>query len=329
MGRAGRLAVLGIVGLTVGMLSACAGTTPEGGTTSSPPATEAPIAQTFDVGGGRMMYLECAGTGSPTVVLVAGQRASAEDWMIVDEGVTDEPVFTQVAERTRVCAYDRPGTPVGENPSRSDPVEQPADAASMVEDLHALLAAAGITEPFVLAGHSAGGLVARLYAMTYPDQVDGMVLVDALSEGLQDYMTPEQFAIQLPLLRGDIDASIEEYPALEWVDAPTSFDEVRSAPALRQMPLVVISADEPIGPTIPGLKAAGVIGQEIPDDFGYVTDEVHGKSQADLAALVEGSRYITETNSGHNVHRQQPVLVADAIVEVVDLAREGADRVVE
>ena len=90
-----------------------------------------------DIGGGRKMYLECRGTGSPTVVLVAGLRASAEDWNISE---TSAPaVFPEVAKFTRVCAYDRPGTPVGEKPSRSDPVPQPATAGDAVADLHALL----------------------------------------------------------------------------------------------------------------------------------------------------------------------------------------------
>lgn len=100
---------------------------------------------------------------------------------------------------------------------------------------------------------------------------------------------------------------------------------MRAAPALKQMPLIVISADQPIGPTIPGLKAAGVIGQEIPDDFGYVTDAAHEKSQADQAALIPGSVFMTKTNSGHNVHQEQPVLVADAIIDVVNRVRQGVD----
>jgi hypothetical protein len=65
-----------------------------------------------DIGGGRKIYLECRGTGSPTVVLVGGLRASAEDWSIGDKSAP--PVFPEVAKFTRVCAYDRPGTPVGE-----------------------------------------------------------------------------------------------------------------------------------------------------------------------------------------------------------------------
>jgi pimeloyl-ACP methyl ester carboxylesterase len=99
------------------------------------------IAGLVDIGGGRKMYLECRGAGSPTVVLVAGLRASAEDWNIAEgSGPT---VFAEVAKFTRVCAYDRPGTPVGEKPSRSDPVPQPTTAGQAVADLHALLRAAG------------------------------------------------------------------------------------------------------------------------------------------------------------------------------------------
>jgi hypothetical protein len=88
-------------------------------------ASSPAVTSRFDVGGGRMMFMECGGTGSPTVVLVSGQRGSAEDWSIVTDGVNSPPVFSLVADKTRVCADDRPGTPVGDGPGRSDPIEQP------------------------------------------------------------------------------------------------------------------------------------------------------------------------------------------------------------
>src|SRR5579872_728379 len=91
----------------------------------------------IDIGNGRKMYLECRGTGSPTVVLVAGLKASADDWNSVPR--SGPTVFSGVANVTRICAYDRPGTPVGDQPSRSDPVRQPTTAADAVSDLHALL----------------------------------------------------------------------------------------------------------------------------------------------------------------------------------------------
>jgi pimeloyl-ACP methyl ester carboxylesterase len=314
-----------VVGLTVA-LAACAGPPVERSADASPSETAASdFAMSFDVGDGRTMFMECRGSGSPTVVIITGQRAAAGDWMIVADGVSSLPAFSLIAERTRVCAYDRPGTVAGEELSRSDPVPQPANSQGMVDDLRALLAAADISGPVVLAAHSAGGLAARLFASEYPDEVAGMVLVDTLSEALEDSLTAEQWAIQKPLLRGNIDESIKEYPALEWLDAETSFDQVRASSKLRQMPLIVVSADQAIGPTIPGLKQAGVIGPEIPDDFGYVTDIAQAKSQAHQAALVSGSIHITKTDSGHDVHIEQPALVADAVLDVVERVRANAD----
>jgi pimeloyl-ACP methyl ester carboxylesterase len=144
-----------------------------------------------DIGDGRKMYLKCGGTGSPTVVLVGGLRASADDWSISDK--SKPAVFPEVTRFTRVCSCDRPGTPVDDKPSRSDPVPQPTTAKDAVADLHALLSAAGEAGPYVLVGHSYGGLIVRLYASTYPKEVSGLVLVDALTEGLQDAETPQQW----------------------------------------------------------------------------------------------------------------------------------------
>ena len=98
-----------------------------------------------DLGDDRKMYLKCSGKGSPTVVLVGGLRASADDWSISDK--SKPTVFSEVGKFTRVCACDRPGTPVGEKPSRSDPVPQPTTAKDAVADLHALLSAAGEVGP--------------------------------------------------------------------------------------------------------------------------------------------------------------------------------------
>ena len=146
----------------------------------------------IDIGGGRKMYLKCSGRGSPTVVLVGGLRASAEDWTVSDK--SKPTVFTGVEKFTRVCACDRPGTPG--KPSRSDPVSQPTTAKDAVADLHALLSAAGEAGPYVLVGHSYGGLIVRLYASTYPKEVSGLVLVDALTKDFRMQRHAEQWAIQ-------------------------------------------------------------------------------------------------------------------------------------
>jgi pimeloyl-ACP methyl ester carboxylesterase len=275
-----------------------------------------------DIGGGRKMYLECRGTGSPTVVLVGGLRASAEDWSIADNKSTSA-VFPGVAGFTRVCSYDRPGTPVGEKPSRSDPVLQPTTAKDAVADLHSLLRAAGEAGPYVLVGQSYGGLVVRFYASTYPKDVSGLVLVDALTEELRNAETHEQWAIQRKLIEGDVRESLVLYPALERIDVDRSFDQVRAAPLLRPLPLVVLSANRPWGPQIPSMIAAGKLPADIPPDFGYVTDVAQKTAQERLAQLVPNAKHITNTNSGHEIHKERPQLVIDAVREVVDAVRNG------
>lgn len=279
------------------------------------------VAELVDIGSGRKMYLKCTGKGSPTVVLVGGLRASADDWSISDK--SKPAVFPEVTKFTRVCSCDRPGTPVGEKPSRSDAVPQPTTAKDAVADLHALLSAAGEAGPYVLVGHSYGGLIVRLYASTYPKDVAGLVLVDALSEGLQDAETPQQWTIQRKLIEGDVRESVALYPALERIDVQGSCDQIRAAPALRSMPIVVLSADRPWGPQVQSMIAAGKLPEDVPSDFGYVVDAAQKKAQERLAKLVPNEKHITNTNSGHEIHKEQPQLVIDAIREVVEAVRNG------
>ncbi len=272
------------------------------------------------------MYLECSGTGSPVIVLVSGQRSSAAEWHTTQSTATPpaQPVFEEVATTNRVCAYDRPGTVVGDQGSRSDPAPQPTDAASAAADLHALLTAAGEQGPFVLVGHSIGGTVARLFATTYPDAVSGMVLVDTPSEFLQDNETPEQWKIQRRLMKvdgADIADSVAEYPDIERFDIDATFAALRAAPALRPMPLVVISADELLGPQLPAMIAAGSVPAGTPADFGDTFDVAQAKAQAQLARLEPDAVHITKTNSGHNVHLVQPQIVTAAIRLAADLGR--------
>jgi len=160
--------------------------------------------------GGRRLYLECHGRGSPTVVLEAGGGDTSDVWSFAPPGSQQTPVQTAVARYTRVCAYDRPGTvsPSG-RPSRSDPLPLPRSVAQIVGDLHALLGAAHVPGPYVLVGHSLGGLLSRLYAGTYPAQVAGFVSVDAAHEifyeAFEALLTPDQY--QVPGLEIDVVAT--------------------------------------------------------------------------------------------------------------------------
>ena len=287
--------------------------------------TQSSVAGRFDIGGGRSMYLECSGTGAPTVVLVSGQRSSALDWHTSHSSARPPaaPVYEELARSHRVCAYDRPGTVVGDAFSRSDPIHQPTNAARSAADLRALLAAAGEQGPFVLVGHSIGGLIVRLYAATHPDEVSGMVLIDAASEFLQDAETPSQWTIQRALMKVDasqIPESVAEYPDIETWDIDASFAQLRSAPPLRPMPLVVLSADEKLAPLFPAMIASGALPSGTPPDFGAIVDAAQAKAQARLAELVPGAVHVTRTNSGHDIHQIQPQLVVDAVSRTIAAA---------
>jgi pimeloyl-ACP methyl ester carboxylesterase len=274
-----------------------------------------------DIGGSRKMYLKCSGSGSPTAVLIGGLRASAEDWSISDK--SKPTVFAEVGKFTRVCACDRPGTPVGEKPSRSDSVPQPTTAEDAVADLHALLRAASEPGPYVLVGHSYGGLIVRLYASSYPEDVAGLVLVDALSEALHDAETPKQWAIQRTLIQNDDPENLALYPALERIDVDRSCDQIRAADALHSMPIVVLSADRPWGPQVRSMIGAGKLPADVPSNFGYIVDAAQKKAQERLAKLVPNEKHITDTNSGHEIQKEQPQLVISAIHDVVEAVRSG------
>jgi hypothetical protein len=119
--------------------------------------------QLIDVGG-HSLHLACTGSGSPTVVLQpgGGDYSTVTAW-----------IAPAVAVHTRVCVYDRAGR------GWSEPAERPQDATQVATDLHTLLQRANVPGPYVLAGHSFGGLYSLTHADRYPDDVAGMVLIDS------------------------------------------------------------------------------------------------------------------------------------------------------
>jgi pimeloyl-ACP methyl ester carboxylesterase len=153
------------------LLGSCSGASDSANDDTAPPpattqaAANGQIDGSFDVGGHKL-HLRCEGTGSPgspTVVYLHGLGGDGSDIKSIN---------AQLASQVRVCTYDRL------NVGRSDRATGRHTGADSVRDLHALLGAAGVPEPYLLVGFSFGGLLAIMYAGTYPDQVMGMVSLD-------------------------------------------------------------------------------------------------------------------------------------------------------
>lgn len=282
--------------------------------------------------GGRRLYVESAGSGSPTVVLEAGLLGRSDVWSRDLQHPNGERtmVFPAVAEFTHVCTYDRPGT-IGEvnpdlepygplfYPSRSDPVPMPRTIRDMAEDVASMLEASGQPGPYVLVGHSVGGLIMRYFAMTGPDDVAGLVLVDATTEDVWDsfreLLSPDDWALfeRLTVENPDLKAA---YPDAEFVwTAPLADDrsiaqlrQAREETPLKPMPLVVLSHGIPFAAPFPGWPSEKM-------------EQSMADRQAWLTQLVPGGKHIVAKHSGHNIHQDQPELVIEAIRMVVDAVR--------
>ena len=261
-----------------------------------------------EIGRGRKIHLECRGMGSPTVVLISGTRGAHDDWtdLINPKNPTGVPkpgesaVFPQISKFTRVCAYDRPGTTLNDNTvTDSTPVLQPTTAQQGVADLHALLTAAGEPKSYVLVGHSWGGLIARLFASTYPDEVSGLVLVDPASEFLKTSLTPEQWATYIQATKKLIESNRLEAP-----DHERTLDLLHGSPLVRAMPIVVLTSDKRF-------------------DFGAGGPETWAawRTAHDRLAKLLNAKHVSDTNSGHAIQMEQPQLVIDAVREVIEAVR--------
>ena len=269
---------------------------------------------------GRKLFLECRGSGSPTVILQSGFGNAGDIWSLTD---TSAPaVFPALAETNRVCIYDRPGAMITTTnaggtvaladsalPGRSDPAPMPRDPAEVVTELHDLLAAADIPEPFVLVGHSLGGSLDVLYARTYPDDVSGLVVIDSPLPPNRDLVDPETWeSVQVMAL----DQSLVPGYQLESYDLGTLFDEIDAAGALPDIPVVVVRRGAP-----------SMGGDPIPDGLPITQAELEAlgaaqwDGQAAWAAGVPGAALITVPDTTHYIQNQRPDAVVAAIRQAI------------
>lgn len=290
-----------------------------------------PPGQFADLGGRRIhMVVTGPENGEPTVILEAGIASISSNWAWVQD---------EIAASTRVVAYDRAGL------GWSDPSPAPQDAQASAEDLHAALRVAGIQGPFVVVGHSYGGLVVRAFTDLYPDEVAGMVLVDAshpdqwaaapvpggsrvaaIGNRIIGYMArlgvvrlfglsksyaaglPDQQAAEMKAMLARPQGWLTSANTLAIWDARTR-PQINQARELEDLPLVVLNA-----PERPSAASVG----------GYAS--LLNSQQAELASLSSNSLRLAVEGATHESlinERRHALAVVGAIIRVIEAARTG------
>lgn len=331
-----------IVGLMALLLCLFAGLTWTGGSKAKAElaAKYPPPGQMVDVGGYRL-HIDCQGSsqpGAPTVVLESGAGEYSLTW---------DHVQRQVAEFARVCAYDRAGL------GWSERGPNPRTALHIVDELDALLTAASVEPPYVLVGHSMGGLYARFFAHEHPHRVAGMVLVDGgheeanqrLPEALTKATGQANQMLRIPQVLsviGFLARNPDSYPSqLLPPQAPgtkethkailamsphffltaieESAAEEESYAAMRNSPDRYLG-DLPLVVISAGEFAATQMINLSAEEQASVM-AVWAELQAELAMLSSNGRQVIAEDAGHYAHLDQPELVIDAIREVLDAAQ--------
>ena len=248
-----------------------------------------------DVGGGRKLHITCSGmniAGSPTVLLEAGAGNPASIW---------NRVQPEVAKFTRVCSYDRAGL------GSSAPVPAPRTIVALTEDLHTLLGSAKVTGPYVMVGHSLGGILVRLYASYYPAEVAGMVLVESSHEDEPDR---SMALIPADTLKEMLKQAKPEDLVLRSAER---IDNCSIRPLMNALnwhgdiPLIVLTQGKPYGPDMVAVPTIA------PKAY-----QLHLDLQRELASRSPKGKQIMAGKSGHFIHQDEPELVIAAIRQIIE-----------
>lgn len=257
--------------------------------------------------GGRSLHLECWGervAGEPTVLLIAGQGPTTSSWELM--------ASTFAADVHHVCAYDRAG--VGGSDAAP---EESRTTEDQVTDLVALLDAADLREPVVLAAHSLGSLPAVALVARAPERVAGVVLIDPWSprvSAAQRAALPPERSDESPELAEErrflTDFLFDSTQNPEHLLVAASDDEVATlldepGPIFGDLPVVVLRA--PPLPSLPGL----------PRDYHQATLAAITAGHQEFAAESTRGTLIEVEDTGHDIQDDQPGIVMDAIRDVM------------
>lgn len=273
----------------------------------------------IDIGGFRLK-LNCVGKGSPTVVLEAGLGDVLIEWIRVQ---------SQIAAFTRVCSYDRAGY------GGSDPGPMPRTSAQIAKELHTLLQKAGEKPPYLLVGHSFGGYNVRVFNGQYPDQVAGIVLVDATQEDQYALLPKAWSAIGAAMLRRYkrqatwapifiglgvaramlrfqgaqgayliVQSKSVKARAAELEAIQISAEQARGAANISEKPLVVLTAGRNSDTSL----QSGLSNRDF-EDYQRTWDDL----QMRLAHLSTRGKRIIVSDSGHDIPSERPDTIVDAV----------------
>jgi pimeloyl-ACP methyl ester carboxylesterase len=285
-----------------------------------------PLGKLYDIGDGRRLVLHHAGTGTPAVVIEAGAGAFGLDYL---------NLFELCAKRTTCVLYDRAGS------GWSDPVPGLRSAREIVTDLHNALSQALIEGPYLLVGHSLGGLLVRAFAQNFPHEVVGLVLIDPSAEGIPLPQESDEAVVQAMLteLRRNPDIAREWYPTLfaEWEKLPAQvrdpliarhIDPDHAIVGLRDMQNARrIQEEVTNGPALPDVPVTVLTGMQIDPMPGTTDEDQHTFNQIKLAAhaafvssVPQGEHRVLQ-DAGHLFYTQRPDVVAQAVFDILDRVR--------